>query len=68
MVTGRPGQNFFRVGGRATSLQTGAAHRDMTAAPTKPRALRRLAQLHDAKALGRDKAQGQRLQKTAAEP
>ena len=40
----------------------------MTAAPTKPRALRRLSQLHDAKALGRDKAQGQRLQKTAAEP
>ena len=40
----------------------------MTAAPTKPRALRRLSQLHDAKSLGRDKELARRLQKGAAEP
>mgnify|MGYP004093639415 CR=1 FL=1 len=40
----------------------------MTAAPTKPRALRRLSQLHDAKGLGRDKELARRLQKGAAEP
>jgi hypothetical protein len=40
----------------------------MTAAPTKPRALRRLTQLHDAKSLGRDKELARRLQKGAAEP
>ena len=40
----------------------------MTAPPTKPRALRRLERLHDAKSLGRDKAQAQRLQKAAGGP
>ncbi|CAH0369732.1 unnamed protein product [Pelagomonas calceolata] len=40
----------------------------MTAAPTKPRALRRLSQLHDAKSLGRDKELARRLQKGSAEP
>ena len=39
----------------------------MTAAP-KPRALRRLSQLNDAKSLGRDKELARRLQKGAAEP
>ena len=40
----------------------------MTAPTTKPRALRRLERLHDAKSLGRDKAQAQRLQKATGEP
>jgi hypothetical protein len=40
----------------------------MTAAATRPRALRRLSQLHDAKSLGRDKELARRLQKGAAEP
>ena len=56
--------------GRTGAAQDrGAAHHhDMTAAPTKPRALRRLSQLHDAKSLGRDKELARRLQKGSAEP